>query len=479
MAGRHAVQACSHMRPRRVGNRFPIFKATAEASKDPAYGGMRRFLLARQAANNGGTLKREEWLCNNNRYSVYRYYIRDQLKQKRVKLNADAVVSPAATPQPSPSKADHHQHDGLWRQGSRGMPNHAPADDRPPIEVEKISMLGPPPSYSFVGMGHIFADNGSAAITTVRFGHLALDLLAFAAEDGMVSVVTLNEAPEIVRFPGHSKAVTDLDWSLSNTFLASCSLDGTVRVWDVAKRECLRLFFRGGGVRYMAIRFHPLNNNLMFVGGDNSSITVYNFSTGRELGNHTNMRAPVTALDMDTTGTHIISGDAAGHVSLHSYDAVGGGLSTSAKILLPKPSCPAQLRAVTCVVCKSWCKVGKGPAVLARCMDGTVNLIGIGPSQLRPLVSIQLPPLPHSGMRAAFCPILSLGDGEYVVVGDSDATVYIYNILDPKQRCVNMLQGHGTMIMDVAWNYGENLLVSCDRDGVVIVWKRAQTPATI
>jgi len=64
---------------------------------------------------------------------------------------------------------------------------------------------------------------------------------------------------------------------------------------------------------------------------------------------------------------------------------------------------------------------------------------------------------------------------EHEVTGSEDANVYFYDLARPKNSCVNKLQGHGSPVIGVAWNHGENLLASSDSDGTVIVWKRAKT----
>ena len=92
---------------------------------------------------------------------------------------------------------------------------------------------------------------------------------------------------------------------------------------------------------------------------------------------------------------------------------------------------------------------------------------------------------------------------EYDVSGCGESIVYFYDLARPKNSCVNKLQvclvslyflhlkiwlqvevlmkpftslkGHGSPVMGVAWNHGENLLSSSDSDGTVFVWKRAKT----
>ncbi|GJX49605.1 phosphoglucan, water dikinase, chloroplastic [Tanacetum coccineum] len=52
-----------------------------------------------------------------------------------------------------------------------------------------------------------------------------------------------------------------------------------------------------------------------------------------------------------------------------------------------------------------------------------------------------------------------------------DAAVYFYDLTQPKNTCVNKLQGHGYLVIAVAWNHGENLLASSDFGGTIIGWQ--------
>lgn len=62
-------------------------------------------------------------------------------------------------------------------------------------------------------------------------------------------------APTPLRtFQGHSEDVLDLHWSAAH-FLASASIDKSVRLWHVQRSECLRIFWHHDFVT--CVRFHP------------------------------------------------------------------------------------------------------------------------------------------------------------------------------------------------------------------------------
>ena len=76
----------------------------------------------------------------------------------------------------------------------------------------------------------------------------------------------------------HHKAISDLDWSLDNTFLLSAGLDGSVSMWLAATGQLLRVFLTAS-VTWCA-RFHLVNQNLVMAGTDSGVVQVFNCSTG-------------------------------------------------------------------------------------------------------------------------------------------------------------------------------------------------------
>ena len=77
----------------------------------------------------------------------------------------------------------------------------------------------------------------------------------------------------------HHKAISDLDWSLENTFLLSAGLDGSVSMWLAATGQLLRVFLTASAA--LCSRFHLVNQNLVMAGTESGIVQVFNCSTGK------------------------------------------------------------------------------------------------------------------------------------------------------------------------------------------------------
>ncbi|KAJ8763330.1 hypothetical protein K2173_002213 [Erythroxylum novogranatense] len=449
---------------------FSCLLQPASTDSDPDYVGLRRFLLYRKAES--GVLRRLDWKCNGRGYVSYRNYIR-----RPRNWESTHILSQQSTPGnsgrwlPSASPLSHLYEVESWS-SSRDLQlpsTHRTSFSSSVSDSDHQRDRRVEPAYSFVGMHCIF-DQCKAAVTVLKFGHMSSDLLAFGASDGTLTVCTVSEPPSILKqLKGHTQDVTDFDFSSNNQYIASSSMDKTVRVWELSRGICIRVIY--GVSLQFCIRFHPVNNNFLSVGNANKEITVFNFSTGRII-HKLVLDDQVTSMDHDHTGHLIFCGDAQGCVYSVSMDSHTGALSRSHR----HRSGSKNKYPVTTVQYRSFSLLARGPVLLTCTQDGSLSFFSValeinGYLTLR--CSLKLAPRVHK-IRASFCPLLSLEKGEYIVAGSEDSNVYFYDLTRPKHTCVNKLQGHRFPVVDVSWNHGENLLASSDLYGIVIVWKRAK-----
>ncbi|GLT30620.1 hypothetical protein SLA2020_054120 [Shorea laevis] len=446
----------------------------ASPESNPDYIGIRRFLLFRKAES--GHHRRLEWRCNGKGYAAYRNYIR----KPRNGQSSQAPSNPSSPGHSgrwlsSSSPLSYTLEVDSWNSGRdlrSGNPtsSHRTSFSSIASENDHLHRRGAEAAYSFVGMHCVF-DHCKSAVTVLKFGHMSSDLLAYGSSDGTLAVCSVSEPPSLIKIlSGHSKDVTDFDFSSNNQYIASSSMDKTVRVWELSKGICIRVIY--GVSSQLCIRFHPVNNNFLSVSNASKEITVFNFSTGRTITKLV-FDSEVTSMDHDHTGQIIFCGDAQGCIYSVNMDSHTGALSHSHR----NKSSSTRKSPFTTVKYRSFSLLAGGPVLLTCTQDGSLSFFSVSlevQGYLTLRCSLKLTPRVHS-IRASFCPLLSLEKGEYIVAGSEDTNVYFYDLTRPRHPCVNKLQGHRFPVIGVAWNYGENLLASSDLYGVVIVWKRAKT----
>eukprot|EP00850_Spirogloea_muscicola_P009523 SM000053S17480 [mRNA] locus=s53:658233:662868:+ [translate_table: standard] len=441
----------------------------------------RRLLLHRKAVS--GTLQlRLAWQCHGAGYAAYREYIRsfkqwntahpsaiasfnDAAVDAAADTGAPAVQRPASPPllPLTSSRQDTCSEEdvGLASTGQdvSGSPSAALLE---PLNTSE-------PAYSFSGMYTLF-DQCKAAVNVVKFGKLSSELLAYGAADGSLHICLLAEPAALLHdLRGHTKEVTDLDWSLGNHYVCSSSADGSIRVWKVDGGSCLRIVY--GTVPQLCIRFHPVNNNFLLVGNANQEVSVINFSTGRVL-HHLQLAHSITAMDVEPGGHIIFAGDAQGGLHSIVVDTHSGVLrhAHATHEGLSNPHHQTQ-RTITSVHFRTHSLLAGGAVLLAAEVGGALRFFSVAVEvggYLSLKCSLQLPRRARN-IRASFCPALSLSNGEFVVTGNEDSTVAFYDLTRLRHPC-----GHTAPVVDVAWNHGETLLASSDCSGLVIVWRRAK-----
>ncbi|KOM49275.1 hypothetical protein LR48_Vigan08g010200 [Vigna angularis] len=272
----------------------------ATADRDPEYIGIRRLLLLRKAE--AGIIHRRDWRCNGKTYVAYRNYLSRPRNWERDSSRAPSLHStPGNSGRFFPSPSPHSRWSEVDSLSSgRDLQNANPVHNHRSSFGSSVSDSDPPrhrraeSAYSFVGMHCIF-DKCKASVSVLKFGHKSSDLLAYGAADGTLTVCNVSENPSVIKqLEGHSKNVTDFDFTSNNQYIASSSWDKTVRVWEIAKGICIRVIY--GVCPQLCIRFHP----------------VFNFSTGRVI-NKSLFDSGVTSLDHDHTGLLLFCGDAQGH----------------------------------------------------------------------------------------------------------------------------------------------------------------------
>lgn len=326
-------------------------------------------------------------------------------------------------------------------------------------------------NYAFAGMHHIF-DQHTDAVTSVKFANDDKTRVACSSVDGTLSVCQVIPPPATVicMLKGHTDAVSDFVWSLSNDILLSVSLDGTARLWNVASGSCIRVIpDPTPSTEIHCCLFHPLNNNMFVTGNSRSMVQILNVSTGKGYkGGVGKTTSQVLALAFDPSGRSLWAGDDKGSLYSFDVDLTTGRLVKTRKVTV------CEGHAITSISARAWVsREAREPSLLVNCAVNSLCLFRIsttdGSLQLKKRFSIRQK---IARVRSTFCPLMSFRQGACVISGSEDMCVYFFDIGKDKKACVNKLLGHSAPVLDVCFNYDESLLASCDAQGMVIIWKR-------
>ncbi|XP_059477242.1 WD repeat-containing protein 13-like [Neocloeon triangulifer] len=329
-------------------------------------------------------------------------------------------------------------------------------------------------NYAFVGVHHIF-DQHSAPVNMVKFANNDRSLLCCCSEDGTLSICNVTADPPCVVaiLQGHSKAVTGCDWSSSNDFIASSSLDGSIRLWNVTAGQipsCLRAITScEAGTEILCCLFHPVNGNLLVTGNSKGVVQVVNVSTGiNPKSGASKMGGRVQAIEFESSGQMLWAGNDKGVIFSFVLGPVNGRISKCRRLSLGDHC------SVTCISWRAWCsREARDPTLLVNATNNSVYLFGVADSEGKLLLKRRFP-IKHKELtvHSTFCPIMSFRQGVCVVSGSEDCCVYFFDIGNERSPCFNKLQGHSSPVLGISFNYDESLLASSDQQGLVILWKR-------
>ncbi|KAL4240495.1 WD repeat-containing protein 13 [Mactra antiquata] len=324
-------------------------------------------------------------------------------------------------------------------------------------------------NYAFAGMHHIF-DQHTDAVTSVKFANDDKSRVACSSVDGTLSVCQVIPPPATVicMLKGHTEAVSDFQWSLSNDIILSVSFDGTARLWNVASSDCIRIIKDITGAELHSCLFHPLNNNMFVTGNSKCFVQIINLSTGKGYkGGSCKITGMGMALAFDSVGKTLWVGDDKGSLSSFNVDHTNG------KMIRVRRVAVCEGHAITSISARAWVsREAREPSLLVNCSINSLCLFRISPDgslQLKKRFSIRQK---FSRVRSTFCPLMSFRQGACVISGSEDMCVYFFDIGKDKKACVNKLLGHSAPVLDVCFNCDESLLASCDAQGMVIIWKR-------
>ncbi len=92
----------------------------------------------------------------------------------------------------------------------------------------------------------------------------------------------IHNRPKMVELTGHRKTLTDIVFAPNGRWVATASLDRSIRLWDVRTGKQLARFLAGHRDWIRTVAFHPSGTQLCS-GGDDGALRLWDLQKGRRL----------------------------------------------------------------------------------------------------------------------------------------------------------------------------------------------------
>ena len=181
--------------------------------------------------------------------------------------------------------------------------------------TSETSSSPPPPPPTCIYSGHLYPVWDVEVFSR-------LNLFATCSKDGTARLWSFDRMCPLRVYCGHQCDVNALAFHPNGCYLASASSDKTVRMWNVQTSEFVRLF-SGHRSRVFAVAFSP-DGNYLASAGEDRKVKVWDLRSGlmyKELRSHTDV---VHALAFDSDSQVLASGGMDRTVRL--WDVHGKGI---------------------------------------------------------------------------------------------------------------------------------------------------------
>ncbi|XP_076332510.1 WD repeat, SAM and U-box domain-containing protein 1-like isoform X2 [Tachypleus tridentatus] len=278
-------------------------------------------------------------------------------------------------------------------------------------------------------------------------------------QDGQGKFVECLHSPLV----SHTYGVNCVRFSPSGTLLASCSIDGTVILWNAQTGEQIaQLKHPGGNAAIRVCCFSP-SSTLLASGGDDDVVFLWDIGTGSIIRQLVGHEAMITACAFTPDSSFLISGSSAGDLKL--WDACFG----HGKCLKTRPEAH-DLGVLGCDISPNY-KTNAGSDslcniyVVATC--GNDDLVKLWHVRTGMHCSITHSMKLEGHSANVMCCQFSV-DGNLLASASGDKTVMLWEPVSG--NLIQKLEKHSRYVTCCAFSLDTTLLATGSNDKTVILW---------
>jgi WD40 repeat protein len=268
--------------------------------------------------------------------------------------------------------------------------------------------------------------------------------VATGSVDQTLRIWAVETATELRRFEAHTASVNAVAFAADGRTIASGSSDTTLRLWDAESDEACKVFAGHSG-RVLAVEFSP-DGRTIISGSDDKILRLWETATGAEIRRFEGHGDSINSVAFSPDGRTIVS--ASNDKTLRLWDVATG---TELRRL------HGHREFVTAVAIAP-----NGDTIVSGSFDKTLRLWDAETgTELRTLRG-------HTGPVNAvdFAP-----DGRIIVSGSFDKTLRLWDVASGAE--LNRLNGHDSWVVTVAFAPCGRTIVSGSKDNTLRLWSAA------
>ena len=288
-------------------------------------------------------------------------------------------------------------------------------------------------------------------MSAIRFIPRTAHLLLSAGMEGKVKLWEVSGARRLLRtYAGHGQAVRDICFSNDGTKFLSASYDRYVRLWDTETGQCIRKF---GNKRVpYCVKFHPQDSkqNLFVAGTAEKKVVCVDINSGHTVQEYDRHLGAVNSITFVEGGRRMVTTSDDKSMRVWEWDI------------------PVEIKYIAEPGMHSMPAAAVHPSqkfMIFQSLDNQIVTYSAS-DKFRPLRKKVFKGHLIAGYA---CQVGFSPDGSYVLSGDSDGHVFIWDW--KTARMYSKFKAHEGVCIGDEWNpYSPSRVATCGWDGLIKYW---------